>query len=117
MSIRLLCAVPHMSIIIRTYAVGAQMGGLEGRVPAGCPSKELYFPPLLGDKVAQQWQRDLRGRQAAPKPPPRKSCYNMLGCSLCIPKRACSPPNLPTNTDCVSPTWVKHDPVAGARTR
>jgi hypothetical protein len=55
----------------RTYAVGALMGGLEGQRPSKIRSFHLLWaalPPRVGEKEV------LRGRLAAPAPPPRKSC-------------------------------------------
>jgi hypothetical protein len=52
-------------------------GRSEGRFGGRMPSKNLSFPALLGDKVAQQCRKDqiFGGFYAAPAPPPRKSCY------------------------------------------
>src|SRR4051794_30093938 len=63
----------------RTYAVGVQWGGLEGRVPFGCPSKILFFRRCRTTLSSDSGEkRRSRGRRAASEPPPRKSCMHSI---------------------------------------
>src|SRR5215212_10439802 len=59
-----------------TYAVGVLMGGLEGRVPFGCPSKHLILVGCVRrqSRRTQPTKAKFGGGEAAPKPPPRNSC-------------------------------------------
>src|SRR3954469_10079066 len=48
----LLSVISLYYINYRTYAVGVLPGGLEGRVPSGCPSKNLSLSPVWGGFAA-----------------------------------------------------------------
>jgi hypothetical protein len=52
-----------------TYAVGALIGGLAGRVPSGCPSKNHCFLVVAAGFAGNNHQKvKISGRQRLPAP-------------------------------------------------
>src|SRR3954452_13372014 len=54
----------------RTYAVGVVMGGLEGRVPSGCLSKNLFLWAACGGFAAARGPQQRISGAASPPPNP-----------------------------------------------